>query len=126
MESTKEIALELLFLEGSKDKMRLLRIPRRSSSADVENLDAALWAIAQMDSDIRHDLVSERWLLLLTKHAYSVFLVVIHKSLFMSTRNTLYIQAEEGAGLPNIISLDSTKSEKRDSLHPRAGRGLSS
>ena len=57
MESTKEIALELLFLEGSKDKMRLLRIPRRSSSADVENLDAALWAIAQMDSDIRHDLV---------------------------------------------------------------------
>ena len=57
MESTsKEIALELLFLEGSGDRnrMRLLRIPRRSSSADVENLDAALWAMAQMDSDIRH------------------------------------------------------------------------
>ena len=56
MESTsKEIALELLFLEGSGDRMRLLRIPRRSSSADVENLDAALWAMAQMDSEIRHD-----------------------------------------------------------------------
>ena len=57
MESTsKEIALELLFLEGSgeRDRMRLLRIPRRSSSADVENMDAALWAMAQMDSDIRH------------------------------------------------------------------------
>ena len=55
MESTsKEIALELLFLEGSGDRMRLLRIPRRSSSADVENLDAALWALAQMDSEIRH------------------------------------------------------------------------
>ena len=55
MESTsKEIALELLFLEGSGDRMRLLRIPRRSSSADVENLDAALWAMAQMDSEIRH------------------------------------------------------------------------
>ena len=58
MESTsKEIALELLFLEGSGDRMRLLRIPRRSSSADVENLDAALWALAQMDSEIRHGLV---------------------------------------------------------------------
>ena len=57
MESTsKEIALELLFLEGSGDRMRLLRIPRRSSSADVENLDAALWALAQMDSEIRHGL----------------------------------------------------------------------
>ena len=55
MESTsKEIALELLFLEGSGDRMRLLRIPRKSSSADVENLDAALWALAQMDSEIRH------------------------------------------------------------------------
>lgn len=62
MESTsKEIALELLFLEGSgeRDRMRLLRIPRRSSSADVENMDAALWAMAQMDSEIRHGLGAE-------------------------------------------------------------------
>ena len=67
MESTsKEIALELLFLEGSGDRMRLLRIPRRSSSADVENLDAALWALAQMDSEIRHGLgfcKARSWLL---------------------------------------------------------------
>jgi hypothetical protein len=43
---------EFRFLSFSP-RMRLVRVPRRSSSSDVDNLDAALWAEAKMDADIR-------------------------------------------------------------------------
>jgi hypothetical protein len=46
---------EFRFLSFSP-RMRLVRVPRRSSSSDVDNLDAALWAEAKMDADIREEI----------------------------------------------------------------------